>query len=111
MDDWEGRELPNTGSKYYYHKGTKRYQLEPPYYEILGLDPLKFETYHKSDIKAAWFARSKSATSEEEKLLVREAYEVLRHTDSRTLYNQKNLCKPSQLRVSSALEALATIRL
>ena len=107
---WVGLKLPATGRSYYCNTARQEYQPDPPYYEILGLDPTLCEKYGKSDIQAAWFKRSKMEVSEENAKLIREAYEVLRYTNTRMSYNYRNLLSIEKLQNNAALYALRIMR-
>lgn len=102
---WEERRLP-TGTRYYYHSGRREFQVDPPYYEILDLDPLQCDKYGKSEIQAAWFKKKRAGESR----YVREAYEVLRYTNSREEYNHRNIKSVSKLVNSTALYALSVMK-
>ena len=106
---WEKRILPNTGTSYYFHSDNNEYQIDPPYYQILGLDPAECQKYGKSDIQGAWFQRAKAAANDEDAYLIREAYEVLRYTESRVAYNQCNVLGMVRIKNNTAIDALAAM--
>ena len=103
---WKEQTL-STGTRYYYHNERREFQVDPPYYEILGLDPLQCDKYGKSEIRAAWF--KKKTSDGEESGLVREAYERLRHTNSRVEYNHRNIQSHNKLVNSTGLYALSVM--
>jgi curved DNA-binding protein CbpA len=107
---WVALTMPATGTTYYYHTGRQEYQPDPPYYEILGLDPKQCDTYGKSDIQAAWYKRSKMDVSEVDGKLIREAYEVLRFTNTRMSYNYRNILSSERVQNNAALYALRIMR-
>ena len=107
---WVKQTLAATGRVYYYHTGRKESRIDPPYYEILDLDPSKCEKYGKSDIQLAWFKRSKNSVNESDMLLIREAYEVLRYTSSRMDYNYRNILSVERMHNNSALQTLRVMR-
>ena len=109
--EWREVTLPNSGRKFHFNIKSRHCQWDAPLFEILDLNAEEADNYSKSEIKAAWYHK-KRQVGEEEPLLVRQAYEVLRHTRSRCEYVQKNVASvsPEARRTAANLLSLLLIQ-
>ena len=89
LSEWRKLRLPSSQTVFFYNTKSRHCQFDPPLFEILDLNPEEADNYTKSDIKEAWFTRKQNLGHEP--AIVRDAYEILRHTRSRCEYVYKNI--------------------
>eukprot|EP00928_Gymnodinium_smaydae_P007274 TRINITY_DN12628_c0_g1_i1.p3 TRINITY_DN12628_c0_g1~~TRINITY_DN12628_c0_g1_i1.p3 ORF type:complete len:187 (+),score=54.33 TRINITY_DN12628_c0_g1_i1:94-654(+) len=104
---WQVHSLAASGQRYYHSAERSEVRVQPPYYDILGLDENCFHTITKDDIWKAFFARRvefmraepNGALSEDLKnpadkhdwALIMEAFHTLTDQDTRAAYEERNI--------------------
>eukprot|EP00927_Polykrikos_kofoidii_P072608 TRINITY_DN68709_c0_g1_i1.p1 TRINITY_DN68709_c0_g1~~TRINITY_DN68709_c0_g1_i1.p1 ORF type:complete len:193 (+),score=30.59 TRINITY_DN68709_c0_g1_i1:142-720(+) len=104
--DWQVVPLHASGRFYYYSASRREARVQPPYYEILGIDESEFSTVDKAGLWKAFFAcrqqykccedgtlteELKNPEDEYDWSLVMEAFSVLIDPVTRAEYDQRNI--------------------